>query len=122
MPLSEDEQRILHDIERSFYESDPKFAQAVSTSGLYRHASRKCKLSAVGFFLSLALLLGSFFKFPVLGLVGFVAMLACAAVFTQNLRRIGASGLKDVAESERARQAGQSLHEFRARWNSRFKR
>ena len=27
MPLSEDEQRILRQIEEQFYESDPKFAQ-----------------------------------------------------------------------------------------------
>ena len=30
MPLSEDEQRILHQIEQQFYESDPDFAYNVS--------------------------------------------------------------------------------------------
>ena len=37
MPLSEDEQRILQEIERNFYDSDPAFAREVSTTTLYRH-------------------------------------------------------------------------------------
>ena len=42
VPLSEDEQRILHEIERRFYESDPAFASQVSQTTLYRHAGRNC--------------------------------------------------------------------------------
>lgn len=122
MPLSEDEQRILQDIERSFYESDPKFAHAVSTTTLYRHAGRNCKLAAAGFFVSLAVALGTYFELPWLGLVAFVAMLACAAIFARNLRRIGASGLREAAESDQARQARESFQEFRARLANRFRR
>ena len=40
MPLSEDEQRILHEIEQQFYETDPALARAVGSTSLYRHAFR----------------------------------------------------------------------------------
>ena len=56
MPLSEDEQRILHQIEQQFYESDPAFAQSVSQSTLYRHAFRRIKWSALMLVLGLVFL------------------------------------------------------------------
>ena len=46
MPLSEDEQRILHQIEQQFYESDPAFAQQVSQTTLYRHAFGRVNASS----------------------------------------------------------------------------
>ena len=49
MPLSEEEQRILSEIERRFYASDPKTAHQLSTTTLYRHAGRNCKWAAAGF-------------------------------------------------------------------------
>ena len=49
MPLSEDEQRILQQIEAQFYANDPQLAQQVSETTLYRHASRNIKWAAVGF-------------------------------------------------------------------------
>ncbi|HAF67718.1 MAG TPA: DUF3040 domain-containing protein, partial [Acidimicrobiaceae bacterium] len=34
MPLSDDEQRILHEIEKEFYDSDPEFAREVGETTL----------------------------------------------------------------------------------------
>ena len=56
MPLSEEEQRILSEIERRFYASDPKTAHQLSTTTLYRHAGRNCKWAAVGFVVAFALM------------------------------------------------------------------
>ena len=44
MPLSEDEQRILQQIEAQLYESDPALAREVATTTLYSHAFRNIKL------------------------------------------------------------------------------
>lgn len=104
MPLSEDEQRILQDIERSFYETDPKFAEAVSRTTLYRHAGRNCKWAVVLFFVSLAVLIASFVKFPLIAFVGFAGMVAAAAVFVQNVRRIGNAGFREVTEQMAAQE------------------
>ena len=46
-PLSDDEQRILHQIEKEFYDSDPEFAREVSETTLYRHALRSIKWAVI---------------------------------------------------------------------------
>jgi hypothetical protein len=43
MPLSEQEQRILEDIERRLQQEDPRFAQQVSRSSLYSHLTRRIR-------------------------------------------------------------------------------
>ncbi len=57
MPLSEDEQRILQEIEAQFYANDPQLAQQVSETTLYRHASRNIKWAALGFVVGFVVLL-----------------------------------------------------------------
>jgi hypothetical protein len=43
VPLSEDEQRILSEIEEQLYESDPALAREVSQTTIYSHAFRNLK-------------------------------------------------------------------------------
>ena len=57
MPLSEDEQRILSEIEQRLYESDPQLAREVSSTTVYTHAIRGMKWAALGFVAGVALLL-----------------------------------------------------------------
>ena len=122
MPLSEDEQRILQDIERSFYENDPAFARSVGAAALYRHASRNCKLAVVGILLSLGILLATFTQLPVVAFLGFLGMLGCTAFLVQNARRLAKVGWRDVAESEKAKQVGSSINGAPGRLRSRFRR
>jgi len=89
VPLSEDEQRILQDIERGFYEQDPAFARSVTNTSLYGHAGRNCKIAAAGFVVSLAVLLLTFASVPVVGFLGFGCMVLCVAMFVKNFRRLG---------------------------------
>ena len=72
VPLSEDEQRILHEIERSFYENDPEFARGVSTATLNQHTGRNTRLSVFGFAAGLLLLLYSLDQMFWLSAVGFL--------------------------------------------------
>jgi Protein of unknown function (DUF3040) len=122
VPLSEDEQRILHEIERRFYESDPAFANQVSQTTLYRHAGRNCKWAAVGFVAGLVLLLVSFASSLWLGGLGFAIMLFCALVIDRNLRKMGRAGWQQMTESMRARNMGDLLGDTRKRLRERFKR
>src|SRR3954447_4841605 len=102
VPLSEDEQRILSEIERRFYESDPKTAHQFSTTTLYRHAGRNCKWAALGFVAGLVLLLVSFASSLILGVLGFAIMLASAIVFERNLRKMGRSSCHDSTDASRS--------------------
>ena len=49
MPLSEDEQRILKEIEANLNETDPRLVQEVSETTLYRHSARAIKWAVFGF-------------------------------------------------------------------------
>ena len=60
MPLSEDEQRILKEIEANLNETDPRLVQEVSETTLYRHSARAIKWAVFGFVAGLALLLFTF--------------------------------------------------------------
>ncbi len=122
VPLSEDEQRILHEIERSFYENDPAFAKGVSQTTLYRHAGRNLKFSALGFVAGLVVLLVSFASSLFLGMVGFLAMLGSAFVFERNLRKMGKAGWEQWTKSMRDHNIGDALNNTRSRLRDRFRR
>ena len=102
MPLSEDEERILKDIEREFYENDPAFAREVGETTLYRHAWRNIKLSLVGFVAGLAALVVSLSVNYLFAFGGFLIMLACALVIERNARKMGRAGLESVSKRMRA--------------------
>src|SRR5437660_3751901 len=122
VPLSEDEQRILHEIEQQFYEHDPDFAREVGSTTLYRHAGRNLKWAAMGFVGGFALLIASFATSLFLGFTGFLVMLACAFVFERNLRKLGRAGWQQMTESMRAGNLREYFGDAGNRIRRRFKR
>ncbi len=122
MPLSEDEQRILHEIERRFYEHDPEYAKAIESTTLYRSLGRNCKWAALGFLAGLVTLMVSFAGNLVLGAFGFVVMLVSAIFFTQNLRKMGRAGWQQMTEQMRSHSVNDLLGDTRKRLRERFKR
>ena len=122
MPLSEDEQRILHEIEQQFYESDPAFAREVGKTTLYRHAGRNLKWAALGFFCGLVLLIVTFASSLLLGFGGFLVMLASAIVFERNLRKMGRAGWQQVTGTMKGHNFRESLGDASKRIKRRFKR
>jgi len=103
MPLSEDEQRILQEIEAQFYANDPHLAQQVSETTLYRHSTRNIKWAALGFVVGFVVLLTSFASSLFFGFAGFLAMLGCAWVIVMNLRKMGRAGLESITASVRGK-------------------
>lgn len=97
MALSDDEQRILREIEDQL-KSDEKFASAVSSSGLYKHSARQVKWLAVGMLVSLIAIVASLQIHYLLAFVAFVAMLTCALMIERQLRLIGRAGVQDLAQ------------------------
>lgn len=123
MPLSEDEERILKDIEREFYESDPAFAREVRETTLYRHAWRNIKLSLVGFVAGLVLLVLALASSYLIAFGGFLIMLACALVIERNARKMGRAGIETMTKNMKA---GNGLRDYLGtsseRMRERFKR
>ncbi|MBK5224259.1 MAG: DUF3040 domain-containing protein [Acidimicrobiia bacterium] len=101
MPLSEDEQRILQQIEAQLYESDPALAREVASTTVYSHAFRNIKLAVAGFVagcvMMVLLLPVSFF----LAFGGFLVMLGSALFFERNARRLGRAGLEQMTHTVR---------------------
>ena len=102
MPLSEGEERILHEIEQRFYAHDPESARRIESTTLTRYLARNCRWSALGFIAGLIVLMVSFASSWVLGVFGFLLMLGSAIVFVQNLRRMGEHGIRQLREAVKA--------------------
>jgi hypothetical protein len=96
VPLSEDEQRILQEIERNFYDSDPAFAREVSASALTRNAARNLRWSAVGVVVGLVLLILLFTRSVLLGFAGFALMVGSGFAFYVNAAKLGRANLSSV--------------------------
>ena len=104
MPLSDNEQQILRQIEQDL-KTDEKFAQAVSSKGLYRHSARTAWWAGVGIVVSLGLtIVGLQFHF-LAAFAGFLAMLGCALIVERQLRVMSKVGIRDVAQSLKAQRA-----------------
>ncbi len=113
MPLSEHEQRVLHELEQSLYQQDPDFAERVRSETVYRHAGRHCAWSAATFLASLLFMIFTFASSVALGFVGVVAMFVSGIVFVNNVRRLGKAGIDDISRSLHNRQAGRQARDQR---------
>lgn len=97
MPLSEDEQRILREIEARFYESDPDLAREVATTTVYRHALRSIRWALLGLVASLVGMVVALSVHVGLAFAGFLGMLACALVIERNARTMGRTGWQELS-------------------------
>jgi hypothetical protein len=122
MPLSEDEQRILREIEENLSATDPKLVQQVSDTTLYRHSARVIKWAVVGFVAGLALLLFTFTRALLLGVVGFLIMLGCLLVIERNVRKLGKAGLDNLTSSMRGGALKNVFGNAGRRWRERWRR
>ena len=78
MPLNEHEQRILEEIERQFYEEDPKLAETVAKTTLESVQKRWFRLAVAGFVIGLVVMLAFFTNSTALAIAGFLVMLVSA--------------------------------------------
>jgi hypothetical protein len=122
MPLSEDEQRILQEIEAQFYETDPGLAQQVSETTIYRHAARNIKWAALGLVLGFVVLVATFQASLLLGFLGFAGMVASAVVIERNLRKMGKAGLEALSSSMRGERLRAIFGDASRRMRGRFRR
>jgi hypothetical protein len=122
VPLSEDEQRILQEIEQQLYASDPQLVREVSATTVYRHAGRNLKWAALGFILGMILMIVTFDESVVLGGAGFFVMLASAVLVERNLRRMGRAGWRDWGGSAAAGNVRDRLDSVKGRFRERFRR
>ena len=125
MPLSEHEQRQLDQIERALYAEDPKFAQAVRAKDPRVHYKRRVVEAAIGFLLGVGLLLaGVISKLTLIGVAGFVVMLACSMWALSSWRHMsgGSTGRPGLVRDRRTRPPVNSRSRFMERLEERWRR
>src|SRR4051812_11245283 len=96
MPLSEEEQKILREIEQQLNATDPDLVEQVSRTTLYRHAARVIKWSALGLIGGLVLVVLTFASAVWVAVFGFLVMLGCLLVIERNVRKLGRAGLQTL--------------------------
>src|SRR5579859_4932805 len=90
VPLSENEQRQLEQIEQALYSDYPKLAQSVRAQDPRVHYKRRVVEAALGFVIGVGLLLaGVISKIIFVGVGGFLVMLACAMWALTSWRHMG---------------------------------
>ena len=93
MPLSEEELRLLEQMERALVEEDPKFASTLRGTSLRSMARRRAIIAGVCFVLGVAVMMtGVVAKLIVVGIIGFLVMLASATLGLTALRGQRAAG------------------------------
>jgi hypothetical protein len=95
VPLSEEELRLLEQMERALVAEDPKFASTLRGTRMRQHARRRMILGAVVFVLGVVLLMaGAVMRVTPLGIVGFVVMLTSAYFALTSWRSQGSGALQ----------------------------
>ena len=81
MPLSEEELRLLEQMEQALAQEDPKFVSTLRGSTLERAARMRTVSAGAAFLVGIAMLMaGAVAQTTWLGIVGFVVMLASATI------------------------------------------
>ena len=102
MPLSEEEIRLLEQMERALVQEDPKLASTLRGTTLRQSARRRAILAGIVFAVGVAVLIaGAYFTLTILGIAGFVIMLGSATMALTSLRG-------STAPSESARPGAES--------------
>ena len=128
MPLSEEEQRLLEQMEQALAAEDPKFASTLRGSTLRARLRRQVVLSAVAFLAGTGLLmLGVILTVIPVSVAGFVVMLAAAYLFITAWRRGGEVAADQAAAPppgrtaprQRATGQGSFMDRMEERWRRR---
>ena len=140
MPLSEEELRLLEQMERALVAEDPKLASTMRGTTLRATARRRALMAAGVFVIGVVVLMtGAVAKNTIVGIIGFVVMLASAYValtYWRNQNRapeapspqrashpnfsvIDGGRTKRRTPKQRNRSHGSMMERFEERWRRR---
>ena len=99
MPLSEEEMRLLEQMERALVEEDPKFASTLRGTTFARATRTRIVAAGIAFVVGVVLLMtGAIMQQTWLGIIGFVIMLASATLGLSAWRGRQAASEKSPTE------------------------
>lgn len=89
--LSDEEQRLLEQMEAALAAEDPKLVNTLRGTGVRRVHRRRAAVAGVGFFAGLALLIVGISVNPFLSVLGFLVMVAAAVTAIYSWQHVGTS-------------------------------
>ena len=126
MPLSEEEQRLLEQMEEALAAEDPKFVSTIRGSSSRSRSRRIALASTIGFVAGVAILMtGAVTALPPVAVAGFVVMLGCAYVAVTHWRRVGEPELPSnvhsisKGKSKQSTQPSGFMNRMEDRWRRR---
>ncbi len=99
MPLSEDDQRVFTEIERSFYAQDPGFNKRVAKTARAPRRVSHVRLAVAGIVVGLVTLVVFFAQAAIVGFFGFLLALFCGAIVVDHLRAASRGRIESMTDS-----------------------
>jgi len=116
VPLSEEEQRLLEQMEQALAADDPKFASTLRGSALAARGRRQALIAGAAFVVGVTvLMIGAVTQQTLVAVGGFVLMLGSAYLFAIAWRRAQAGD----AEPTTAGSGGATVHSLKAKQKQR---
>ena len=103
MALSDEEQRLLEQMEAALAAEDPKLVNTLRGTGARRVHRRRAALAGVGFFAGLALLIVGISTQLFLSVLGFVIMVIAAVTAIYSWQHVGSGGPDPGRGGDRAK-------------------
>ncbi len=97
MALSEQERKLLEQLEASLMAEDPKLAETLRGTKDIRIHRRRAAVAGLGFVLGMVVLVAGVQIHPAVSIAGFVLMLASAIVGISSWQRVAGDGNGDPA-------------------------
>lgn len=101
MPLSDEEKRILDEIERNLQREDPRLAREVGERSIYRHALGSMRWMVLMLVMGMAVVVGTLRVHYLLALCGVALMIAGGLGVERNLSVMGRAGFRQLSDAIR---------------------
>jgi hypothetical protein len=125
MALSEQERKLLEQLEASLMAEDPKLADTLSGSSTIRIHRRRAAIAGLGFVIGVVVLLVGVQVHPAVSVLGFLLMLGAALIGINSWRRVGDDGGQPSRRGPSAPRPGSSnssqdfMDKLEERWRRR---
>lgn len=113
MPLSEEEQRIIKEMERHLLNEDRDFVTRVQSETIYRHLGRKIMLGSLGVLIGLVWVIYFLSVSVPAAFAGFLMMLVFALWVEVNIKRITKASAENVTKAIKDGQFWEDFNEFK---------
>jgi len=129
MALSEEEQRLLEQMEAALAAEDPKLVNTLRGTGVRKVHRRRAAIAGVGFFVGLALLVVGLYLmsdgptgYVALSIFGFVIMVAAAVIAIYSWQHVGTAPPNSGGDRPRSPQGSSSDGSFMDKMEERWRR